>query len=80
MKDSKGWDGKLRVEPRATITNPEALEDPDYSDSDAPPVEEINADEGGLSTKAPRLEKTSRKQKGYLMLIRAFERIRSTRR
>ncbi|KAL3496614.1 NIF-domain-containing protein [Aspergillus germanicus] len=48
MKDSKGWDGKLRVEPRATITNPEALEDPDYSDSDAPPVEEINADEGGL--------------------------------
>ncbi|KAJ0422282.1 NIF-domain-containing protein [Aspergillus carlsbadensis] len=52
MKDSKGWDGKLRVEPRATITNPEALEDPEYSDSDAPPVEEINADEGGLSTEA----------------------------
>ncbi|KAH8422579.1 protein phosphatase regulatory subunit Sds22 [Aspergillus melleus] len=48
MKDSKGWDGKLRVEPKptATITNPEALEDPDYSDSDAPPVEEIDADEG----------------------------------
>ncbi|CBF89513.1 putative protein phosphatase PP1 regulatory subunit Sds22 [Aspergillus nidulans FGSC A4] len=45
MKDSKGWDGKLRVEPKATITNPEALEDPDYSDSDAPPVEEIEADE-----------------------------------
>ncbi|KKK22595.1 hypothetical protein ARAM_007344 [Aspergillus rambellii] len=45
MKDSKGWDGKLRVEPKATITNPEALEDPDYSDSDAPPVEEIVADE-----------------------------------
>ncbi|KAL3472919.1 hypothetical protein BJX99DRAFT_249324 [Aspergillus californicus] len=44
--NSKGWDGKLRVEPKATITNPEALEDPDYSDSDAPPVEEINADEG----------------------------------
>jgi hypothetical protein len=48
MKDSKGWDGKLRVEPKATITNPEALEDPDYSDSDAPPVEEIEADEGEL--------------------------------
>ncbi|EAW08254.1 putative protein phosphatase PP1 regulatory subunit Sds22 [Aspergillus clavatus NRRL 1] len=45
MKDSKGWDGKLRVEPKATITNPEALEDPEYSDSDAPPVEEIEADE-----------------------------------
>ena len=48
MKDSKGWDGKLRVESKATITNPEALEDPDYSDSDAPPVEEIEADEGEL--------------------------------
>ena len=46
MKDKNGWDGKLRVEPKATITNPEALEDPDYSDSDAPPVEEIEADEG----------------------------------
>ncbi|KAL6234096.1 hypothetical protein BDW75DRAFT_213210 [Aspergillus navahoensis] len=45
MKDSKGWDGKLRVEPKAIITNPEALEDPDYSDSDAPPTEEIEADE-----------------------------------
>ncbi|KAL4942411.1 hypothetical protein BDV06DRAFT_163536 [Aspergillus oleicola] len=45
MKDSKGWDGKLRVEPKATITNPEALEDSDYSDPDAPPVEQINADE-----------------------------------
>ncbi|KAE8149676.1 NIF-domain-containing protein [Aspergillus avenaceus] len=43
--DSKGWDGKLRVGPTATITNPEALEDPDYSDEDAPPVEEIEADE-----------------------------------
>ncbi|KNG80013.1 putative protein phosphatase PP1 regulatory subunit Sds22 [Aspergillus nomiae NRRL 13137] len=45
MKDSKGWDGKLRVGPQATITNPEAIEDPDYSDEDAPPVEEIEADE-----------------------------------
>jgi hypothetical protein len=79
MKDSKGWDGKLRVEPRATITNPEALEDPEYSDSDAPPVEEINADEGGLSTEAPRLEKTSQKQTGDLVLIGLFERCRSTR-
>ncbi|GMG25614.1 unnamed protein product [Aspergillus oryzae var. brunneus] len=51
MKDSKGWDGKLRVGPQATITNPEAIEDPDYSDEDAPPVEEIEADEGMCSTK-----------------------------
>jgi hypothetical protein len=54
MKDSKGWDGKLRVEPRATITNPEALEDPEYSDSDAPPVEEIEADEGLSVDSFPR--------------------------
>jgi hypothetical protein len=54
MKDSKGWDGKLRVEPKATITNPEALEDPDYSDEDAPPVEEINADEGEFTITARR--------------------------
>lgn len=48
MKDSNGWDGKLRVGPRAEITNPEALEDPEYSDPEAPPVEEIEADEGTL--------------------------------
>lgn len=46
MKDSNGWDGKLRVGAHAEITNPEALEDPEYSDSEAPPVEEIEADEG----------------------------------
>jgi protein phosphatase 1 regulatory subunit 7 len=46
MKNKEGWDGKLRVEPKAIITNPEALEDSDYSDPDAPPVEEIDADEG----------------------------------
>ncbi|KAI1912882.1 protein phosphatase regulatory subunit Sds22 [Ophidiomyces ophidiicola] len=45
MKDSKGWDGKLRLERQATLANPEAIEDPEYSDQDAPPVEEIEADE-----------------------------------
>lgn len=45
MKDSNGWDGKLRVG-QTTITNPEAAEDSDYSDPEAPPVEEIEADEG----------------------------------
>ncbi|PGH14208.1 hypothetical protein AJ79_03181 [Helicocarpus griseus UAMH5409] len=49
MKDKKGWDGKLRVERHAMLTNPEALEDPDYSDEDAPPAEEIDADEDLLS-------------------------------
>ena len=45
-RDSQGWDGKLRLPPRqAVITNPEALSDPDYSDKDAPPVDQIEADE-----------------------------------
>jgi protein phosphatase 1 regulatory subunit 7 len=48
MKNKEGWDGKMRMEPKAVITNPEALEDSDYSDPDAPPVEEIEADEGTL--------------------------------
>ena len=46
MRNQEGWDGKLRVEPTAIITNPEALENSDYSDPEAPPVEEIDADEG----------------------------------
>jgi protein phosphatase 1 regulatory subunit 7 len=49
MKDSSGWDGKLRVDRHAVLTNPEAVEDPDHTDDEAPPVEEIDADEGVLS-------------------------------
>ncbi|MCJ1394165.1 Protein phosphatase 1 regulatory subunit sds22 [Xylographa bjoerkii] len=44
-KDSSGWDGKLRVEKKAVLANPDALSDPEYSDQDAPPVEQIGADE-----------------------------------
>ncbi len=44
--DSNGWDGKLRVERRAEVVNAEILSDPEYSDEDAPPVEQINADDG----------------------------------
>ncbi|KAL1391168.1 protein phosphatase-like protein PP1 regulatory subunit sds22 [Phyllosticta capitalensis] len=40
-----GWDGKLRLEKKPIITNPEALSDPEYSDEDAPPVDVIDADE-----------------------------------
>lgn len=47
LRDSKGWDGKLRVDRRAVVTNPEAWSDPEYSGEDAPPVEQIEADEGG---------------------------------
>ena len=47
-RDSKGWDGKARVEKRkkAEVVNAEVLSDPEYSDEDAPPVEQIEADEG----------------------------------
>ncbi len=46
LVDSHGWDGKLRMPPRnAVLSNPDALSDPDYSDPDAPPVEQIEADE-----------------------------------
>jgi protein phosphatase 1 regulatory subunit 7 len=46
LRDNNGWDGKLRLKPKqAVLTNPEALSDPDYSDEDAPPVEQIEADE-----------------------------------
>lgn len=46
LVNSNGWDGKLRMPPRhAVLDNPEALSDPEYSDPDAPPVEQIEADE-----------------------------------
>ena len=50
-RDSRGWDGRARVERRAVITNPEALSDPEYSDEDAPPIQQISADEGGCTLK-----------------------------
>lgn len=49
LRDSKGWDGKLRLDKKAVITNAEVLSDPEYSDEDAPPVEQISADEGTFS-------------------------------
>jgi protein phosphatase 1 regulatory subunit 7 len=57
LVDSNGWDGKLRHHShrnsnsptnsgrRAVLTNPEALEEPDYSDSDCPTPEVLPADE-----------------------------------
>jgi protein phosphatase 1 regulatory subunit 7 len=49
LHSKSGWDGKLRVdkEKKAVLVNPEAFSDPEYSDEDAPPVDEIEADEGG---------------------------------
>jgi protein phosphatase 1 regulatory subunit 7 len=52
LRNSKGWDGKLRVPKSAVLANPEALSDPEYSDEDnVAPGEEVAADEG---KKGPR--------------------------
>ena len=48
-QSKSGWDGKLRVNKQAILANPEALSDPDYSDEDAPPVDQIDADEGSAA-------------------------------
>jgi protein phosphatase 1 regulatory subunit 7 len=48
LRDSKGWDGKLRMPPSATaqVVNPEALSDPEYSDEEnVLPGDKIEADE-----------------------------------
>jgi protein phosphatase 1 regulatory subunit 7 len=47
MRNSKGWDGKLRVPKSASLANPEALSDPEYSDDEnVLGGDEIAADEG----------------------------------
>ena len=48
LQNSKGWDGKLRVDRKAIVTNAEILSDPEHTDEDAPPVDQISADEGGF--------------------------------
>ncbi|KAI2614888.1 protein phosphatases PP1 regulatory subunit sds22 [Hypoxylon sp. NC1633] len=54
LRDSKGWDGKLRVERTAVIQNPEALSDPDYSDDEhVVQGQEIGADEDLLDDEDP---------------------------
>ena len=46
-KDSKGWDGKLRVEKKIMLANPEAISDEEYSDEEnVLPGETVAADEG----------------------------------
>lgn len=47
IKNSKGWDGKLRVPKSALLSNPEALSDSEYSDEENVLAgEQIGADEG----------------------------------
>lgn len=46
-KNSQGWDGKLRVDKKPVLSNPEAISDPEYSDEEnVLPGEQISADEG----------------------------------
>ncbi len=46
-KDSKGWDGKLRVEKKTQLANPEAISDAEYSDDENVLLgEALPADEG----------------------------------
>jgi protein phosphatase 1 regulatory subunit 7 len=46
-RSSSGWDGKLRVDKKLELANPEALSDPEYSDDEQVlPGEVIGADEG----------------------------------
>lgn len=48
LRDSKGWDGKLRMPKSASLANPEALSDAEYSDDEnVAPGHEIAPDEGG---------------------------------
>ena len=55
-RNSKGWDGKLRVPKTAVLANPEALSDPEYSDEDnIMDGEEISPDEGTYSCRLPTL-------------------------
>ncbi|AEO70106.1 uncharacterized protein THITE_2121066 [Thermothielavioides terrestris NRRL 8126] len=54
LRNSKGWDGKLRVPKSALLANPEALSDPEYSDEDnVIPGEEVAADEDLLDGEDP---------------------------
>lgn len=46
LRSSTGWDGKLRIAPKsAALTHPDALSDPEYSDPEAPPRQQLPADE-----------------------------------
>lgn len=49
-RDAKGWDGKLRVDRKATTTDKDAASDSGHSEDDTGPVESIEADEGQLAS------------------------------
>ncbi|RWA10149.1 hypothetical protein EKO27_g4963 [Xylaria grammica] len=60
LRDSKGWDGKLRVDRNVLLQNPEALSDPEYSDDEnVAPGQEIAADQDLLDDEDPDTEEIS---------------------
>ncbi|KAI1348603.1 hypothetical protein F5Y01DRAFT_306688 [Xylaria sp. FL0043] len=60
LRDSKGWDGKLRINRNAEVQNPESFEESDYSDAEnVLPGEEIGADEDLLNDEDPDTEDLS---------------------
>ncbi|ORY57190.1 uncharacterized protein BCR38DRAFT_449888 [Pseudomassariella vexata] len=60
LTDSKGWDGKLRIERNAVLQNHAALSDPEYSDEENVfPGDEISADEDLLDDEDPETEDIS---------------------
>ncbi|CAJ2500571.1 Uu.00g034240.m01.CDS01 [Anthostomella pinea] len=60
LRDSKGWDGKLRIDRTALVQNPEALSDPEYSDDEnVLPGGEIGADEDLLDDEDPETDDIS---------------------
>ncbi|EKD12091.1 uncharacterized protein L3040_007377 [Drepanopeziza brunnea f. sp. 'multigermtubi'] len=53
-RSSSGWDGKLRLEKKTELVNPEAISDPEYSDEEnVLPGERIEADEDLLDDYPP---------------------------
>ncbi|KAK7985307.1 protein phosphatase 1 regulatory subunit SDS22 [Apiospora saccharicola] len=57
LTDSKGWDGKLRVDRTAQLQNPEAISDPEYSDDEnVLPGEAVAADEDILDDEDPETD------------------------
>lgn len=56
-RSSSGWDGKLRIDKKLELANPEALSDPEYSDEEnVVPGEVIDADEDLLDDYPPDTE------------------------
>ena len=49
-RDSKGWDGKLRVDRKAVVQYPDDKTDDEESDEERLPRQEIEADEGRITT------------------------------